>query len=367
MTLWEIAMGGCKLSVVVAALALCGVARGGGVGGEITANFQEAGLDRWMYPFNDTRGYRTTASVFGALGQEFSFPPLSFDQRDAQFLVGFDTASMIPVVGAGCGYRVTAARLSLTVASDLAFVYDPTYDSFTTYPIGDLDPGRPVELYGAAFRNGWQSCPLDPGTPALNQFPCFFEGTPQNPGPAFGPSISFGVRNVYPTDFVGPDVRDVSNNVREGFDPVPFAVGQMTGVNPGALVPVDSVMTFDLDVNAPSVQAYLREAAASGMIRLVVTSLQPASSGGGGGPGSGSFATFYCKEIGIPEFSAQFSITVAPLVTGDADGSGTVAFPDITAVLANWGTAGPVGDANCDGMVSFPDITTVLANWGAGS
>ncbi len=56
-----------------------------------------------------------------------------------------------------------------------------------------------------------------------------------------------------------------------------------------------------------------------------------------------------------------------PPCFGDANGSGTVDFADITNVLANWlndytpGT-GP-GDANGDGIVNFADVTAVLANW----
>ena len=53
---------------------------------------------------------------------------------------------------------------------------------------------------------------------------------------------------------------------------------------------------------------------------------------------------------------------------GDADGSGSVTFNDITAVLANLGATttpfGP-GDADGDGTVAFADITAVLANLGA--
>lgn len=56
---------------------------------------------------------------------------------------------------------------------------------------------------------------------------------------------------------------------------------------------------------------------------------------------------------------------------GDADGSLTVNFSDVTATLAAWGAtedpAEPIpvrGDGNYDGVVSFADITTTLANFG---
>lgn len=52
---------------------------------------------------------------------------------------------------------------------------------------------------------------------------------------------------------------------------------------------------------------------------------------------------------------------------GDADGSGSVNFSDITSVLANFGATYPsgqgAGDADCSLSVNFSDITSVLANF----
>ncbi|HBS29630.1 MAG TPA: hypothetical protein DEB06_09325 [Phycisphaerales bacterium] len=307
-----------------------------------------------MYPFNSTRGYRAVISTFSALGQENAFPPLSFDQRDGQMLVGFETTPEIPAGRGVCGYRVTAARVVLTVAEPDAFRYDATYDGWMTYLPGSGDSdGRPVEMYGAAFRAPWTAA-------------TYFEGDPLNPGPAFGPSTSSDVRYVYPTDFPGGVERDVSNNVRDGFDPAPFAIGRNPALAAGAFVPVDTELTFELDVDQPDVQAYLKRQLDSGRLRLLATSLQPAATGGGGGPGTGEFATFYAKEIEIAGFAARLSMTVVLTPAGDADGSGTVDFDDITTVLSRWldtGLAGLEGDANCDGVVDFDDITEILSMW----
>lgn len=339
-----------------------------GLAQTVMVNFAAPSLDRWVYPFNTAPGYRDVTAVFGALGQENAFPPLSFDQRDAQLLVGFDLRSQVPTGRGVCGYRVVSAGLTLTTATDAAFRYDPTYDSYTTYPMSDTDQGRPVELYGAAFRGGWQPCPID-AAPANNTFPCYFEGSQTLPAPPFGPAIQSDVRLAYPTDFDNRSERDISNNVRDAFDPSPFALGQIGGLAPGALVPVDADMTFALNTADPDVQAFLRRAADSGQLRLMVTSLQSAAAGGGGGPGTGSYASFYCKEIGVEGLAARFTMTVE-LITGgdgDADGSGFVDFGDIAAVLANFASSGEpglFGDANCDGFVDFGDVGSVLANFG---
>ncbi len=343
--------------------AMTATGAGSACGQEITVDYAAPLLDRWMYPFNSSPGYRAEASVFSAIGQENSFPPFSFDQRDGQFLLGFDTGAQIPTGRGRCGYRVLSATLTLTVSQDGAFACDPTYDAWTTYvPNTDSDPGRPVELYGAAFRNGWQAC-TNP-----EQFPCFYEGTPSNPGPPFGPSASSDVRNVFPTDFAGGALRDVSNNVRDQFDPAPFAIGRNAMLAPGSAVPVDTMLVFELDAASPEVRAYLHQSLDQGSTRLVVTSLQPATSDGG--PGSGQFAAFYTKEAVIPEFAPRLSLRVLLIPPGDADGDGQVNFTDITTSLANWTASGPpgiAGDADCDGAVGFNDILEVLANFGAGT
>lgn len=326
-------------------------------------------IDRWVYPFNTAAGYELDGKVFSSLGQENDFPPLSFDQRDGQFLIGFNLDAGIPTGRGACGYRVLSAVVRLRVSNDRQFRYDPTYDAWPTYAAGAADAdGRPIELYGAAFRGGWMPCLIDPGIPSHNQFPCYYEGDAARPAPPFGPGAfpMSDSRFAYPTDFAGRVARDVSNNVRDQFDPSPFAVGQIAGLATGALVPVDSEVVFTLNVDHPDVQAFLRSACDTGALRLLATSLQPAATSGGGGPGTGAYATFYCKEIEIEGLAARLSMDVRLSSAGDADASGTVDFADITEVLSQWGFAGPDGDANCDGAVNFADITEILTNWGAG-
>jgi len=314
------------------------------------------------YPFNSQRGFRDTGiQTFSALGQEV-FPGFgTFDQRDGQFLVGFDTDVDIPTGRGACGYVVEQATLTVAVQRDLSFQFDPTFDDWTTYINGAADAdGRPIEMYGAAFRD------LNPqGQPwsELN----YFEGTAVTPGPAFGPSINSDVRFTYPTDYVGGVFRDVSNNVRDGFNPKPFAIGTTTGVSVGQFVPVDSMFTFNLNVADPDVQSFLGRQLDLGRIRLMITSLQPASSTGG--PGTGEFASFYSKEVVFADgFWSAFSITVRLIPDADADKNGVVNFSDVTTTLGNWGNTGAPGipgDANCDGVVNFSDVIAILGNWGA--
>lgn len=55
------------------------------------------------------------------------------------------------------------------------------------------------------------------------------------------------------------------------------------------------------------------------------------------------------------------------LLTGDANGDGTVDFADLNAALSSFGQSGVgiVGDVDCDGVVNFADLNAVLSNFGA--
>lgn len=346
----------------LAALALFIAGFGGTAaqGGVVQAFFSQPTLDRWMYPFNGTPGGRVAISVFSAIGQEV-IGEFSFDQRDAQFIVGFDTAPAIPAGMVPCDFTVTSVVLTATTTSKTAgsFAYDPTYDSFQTY----LDPGnplyqsdtdvaapgfgltaaRPLELYGAAFRGGFSLATFQENSP-------------------FGP-IQTESRNCYPTDAVGGATDDVSNNVREQFDPKPFAIGTAP-LTPGQAVPGDTTFTFNLDVNDPDVQNYLKAGVIAGRLLLIITSLQPATTPGGGGPGSGEFATFYSKEDDLFGFPATLDITIEMNVQGDADGNGVVNIDDLTFIVLRLGQSGGPADVDCSGTVDIDDITFAVLRLG---
>jgi len=360
-------IGGVAIGGVLAA-AMAAVAQ------PLELSFTGPSIDRWMYPFNATPGYRNAISVFSALGQE-SVAGATFDQRDAQMLVGFDTAGplapaggMAPVGLGECGYNITRCIIRVAVVTDLAFAYDSTYDPWTTYPTlanpqnVDLDPpGRPIELYGAAFR-----APYTAST--------FFEGTSANPGPPFGPSDppASDERYVYATDGAGGGLRDVSNNIRDEFDPKPFAIGRNPALAEGQLVPANTDFTFELNVADPEVQLFLRRGLNEGRLRFCITSLQPAVVGGGPGgpgPGSGQFATFYAKEnVFGGGRRARLEMTVSTsLLGGDVNGDGVVNGADLSVLLSTFGTQvlpGFAGDLNCDGVVNGADLSVLLSNFG---
>ncbi len=254
----------------------------------------EASFDRWNYPFNASPGSRLTGSTFGAV-----FNP-AFDDHDAQIIVGFDTADAgIPT----SNVEVTSLTVQLTTATDNTFEYDPTYDSFESYinPAADLDTGRPIELYGLGLRNGFFFSAFgesSAGPPAFEEAEAFVFGSPAEEG----------VRNAFMTDGVpeGMGLRDVSNNVAEGFEVAPWAVGSIDGLDSGATVPMNSAMSFDVDLSDPNVAAYVARGVESGGLFFTVASMHTSTQGSQAG-----IPSFFMGDPNLPDVElavAQVSI-----------------------------------------------------------
>ena len=288
--------------------------------GEFTLDVPTPTLDRWMYPFNFEPATRPVAPTFA------SFDP-RFDTRDAQFFIGWDTDTLVTTNRHPANYLLRRVLLTLTITADQAFVYDPTYDSYVTYMtnqpgyVPDTDAGRPVELYGAAFRGGFTAT-------------TYTETSSYGPlGPVAGDTISIATRNAFPVMF-GPDGQplDVSNNVGQQnaawtnapFEARPWAIGQTTNAAPGELVPDDSKFTFDVDLTDPLVVGYLQQALDQGKLRLVVNSLSPAvqiTPGGTGGGGVGNYPQWATRKNLVYD-SPRLELTGTVITDADTDQDG---------------------------------------------
>ncbi len=306
-------------------------------------------LDKWMYPFGPPGGRESNAPVFGAILMP------GFDDRDAQFVLAWSTASAVPTGLGDDSYRVARAVVRATVSTDRIFVYDPTWDSFRgllpdTDPrhIPDEDPGRPIEIFACGFRNGFSATTFVETSP--------FGGTPMIP-PAEGS------RNVFAAVYDQQGVAtDVSRQVRLGFEAMPAAIGLTSQVQPGQLVPVDTTFTFTLDLCDPAFNAYLRGALDQGVLFLMITSLEPATGGPGGGTG-GAYPTFYTKEnpVAIPlGFAATLDLDVQVYRGGDVNGDGVVDFNDFLAYLNLYNEGTLAADLNGDCAVDFNDMLDFL-------
>jgi len=239
-----------------------------------------------MYPFAGSGGTTNRAPTFGA----DALP--TFDQKDGQFLVEFDTSGTYAAGAGATHYVINSARLEVSVV-DGAFVYDGTYDAYTTYfggPDPDLDAGRPAEVYGIGYRNGNSTTGTNLETVGFAP-----------PGPP-----SANVRNAYASDFLGGADRDVSNNVDGGFDPNPFAVGT-TAWNPGDPVPAGTTYGFDFVLGA-DVVAYLQDRLNQGRVDLAVVSMHASTFGG-----PATYPGWATREnVSVPTPKLTLDVTVIP-------------------------------------------------------
>jgi hypothetical protein len=307
-------------------------------------------VDRWNYPFNPTPGTRITASTFG---NEPGSP--LFDNRDGQFIVGFNTGADIPTGLGAAQYQIASCVVEITYANDFVVEYDPTVDPYTAFLppsdpeyVEDEDAGQPIELYGTGFRNGFSLANWNETSPFA---------------PAGTDILQPGVRNAYAVarNASGAWV-DVSSSVRARTTPTPFAVGLIADLKPGSLVPIGSVARFELDCARPDVQEYLRNAIDTGRLRLTVSSLTKVVQQGG------NYPQFYCREnpivvvTGVGDATLSIEVTTASCEPADLDCDGSVSAADLSLLLASWGTAGP-GDLDGDGSVGAADLSLLLAAW----
>ena len=322
-------------------------------GGVVDVFMDAPDFDRWMYPYNGSVGTREVASTFSSIGGGYDI----FDDRDGQILLGFITQDLVETNLGAQNYDISSLTIEITISSE-GIVYDPTIDAWETYlpdnGIEDADLGRPMELFGAAFRNDWN-------------------------GWTFGESgaFPFGAerreRNAFPVTFLeNGDGFDASNNIEDQFSPVPFGVGNTNTVAAGQVMPTETVLSFELDVSDPDIQCYLRKALNDGLLNVMISSLHDAQAPGSRSKGGLTYPNFHMKEslavyYGLCD-AAQCAITVVTNDTAtqveDIDGDGVVSVGDLLILLADWGTCSCCpSDVTGDGLIDISDLLAVIGAW----
>lgn len=276
----------------------------------------EPSQDRWMYPANGTPGTRAQASTFSALPGA-----ADLDDRWAFFLFAFDTGTAVPAGLPPEFYQIKAIKVTATIGQDQLFRYDPSYDGWRTYatpavPASEADPdaGRPLELHGAGFRNGFTAA-------------TFTETS------LYGGNGNPGTRNAYPLGFDETGAaRDVSSNVTGQFESVPWAVGS-SGLDAGALVPEGTVFSFHIDSSSPGVSTYLRDGLSAGRIWFSLDSLHPATQQ------AGEFVAWYTKDDVYHQLFGGIAPTlgldvelVFPLSISRVENSVTLSWPEFAGL-----------------------------------
>lgn len=316
----------------------------------VTASYAEPTLDRWMYPFNSTPGNEPLAKTFGAI------LITGFDDRDGQFLLGFDTSQLVTPGLALDAYRVQSVTLRATVGVGGQARYDPTWDSVATlYADGDptqtqdSDPGKPVEVFGVGYRNNYTSL-------TFGEFSPFSQvgGFPQE-----------GTRNCYAAelDTDGNVTRDISRQVRQRFEAFPMAIGVTNEVPPGQLMPAPTELSFRMDLCSTGARRYIQRGLQQGKLMFMVTSLSPAQGGPGGGTGEVIYPEIYTRDNAIAivlgaEPKMDFVVNIGRLA--DVDGDGGVTIDDLLLYL-QWYSDGVLnGDVTDDCGVTIDDLLVYL-------
>ena len=317
-------------------------------GGAYSSFYSQPDYDRWNYSFNGTPGTRIVGPTFSAYGSG-----LNFDDRDGQILLGWVTID-IPSSLPASAYTLKSVSVEIsTTSNDIAF--DPTLDDRETHePDGpaDTDPGRAVCLSGVGFRGGF-----DPES--------YGESGPQ----PFG--AVRGQRNAYALGFLedGTPI-DISNNLTEGFDPVFFAVATSDDALPGELIPELGSIRFEIDLDDPHINCYLKESLSFGTLDLMVSSLHPAAQPGF--RGEVNYPNWIMKEHPLVELGAasaasmqiEVEIIEPSGVSGDTNGDALVNVDDLLDVLGDFGSC-PCCPTDFDenGVVSVDDVLEVIAGW----
>ncbi len=312
-------------------------------------------LDRWVYTFGSTPGTETEATVFSISGSGFES---TFDIRDGQFLVGYETSGLVTPAQGTTRYRILSARVTARISRDKVFQYDGTFDALETYfapeepgYVADGDVGRPIELHPVGYRNGLSAA-------------TFVENTPF----AFGNPVQKRVRNAYAAQYANADgtgsLVDVSNNSYEQvgfprFESRPIAVG-VCPLSAGALVDVNTDFVFDVDVTNAGAIRHIREGLNGGRLNFMISSLSATSQQSSVTP------AFYTREFpaSLGAVPVRLELRVCVGAPADWNCSGGVSVQDVFDYLG--GYFANAGDFNANGSTSVQDIFDFLTAYFAG-
>lgn len=277
------------------------------LGQTVTTNGIPAVVERGTYHnyFNcQNAGYATFANFGETSGA---------DSRLGQFLVGWDTAASVPTNQPVTRYLIRACRATVAISDGNQVIYDPTHDALATYfdtnnpaRLEDADAGRPIELFGVSFRNGYGNTN-------------FLQCSPIGNGSA-------GANNVFAICWTANGTsRDVGNNVGKTnaaytpFETWPFAVAQTADAAPGENLNPNDQLTFDLNLADPFLMGYLRRALQKGRLNLMVSSLHQ-SSGQFGSEPYPAFATRFNEAFLDAPTTLDLDVTVVRDLDLDTDG-----------------------------------------------
>jgi hypothetical protein len=343
--------------------------------------------DRWHYWINTETGIRHVASTFAAPG--WAGINGEFNDRDAVVILVWDTSTIVqPGLGPE-NYNVTSIGLTVTNVATAEWDIDLTVDEWDAFDLDgdgfinadgfprghasdtdgesdDVDPGRPIELYGAGFGPTHNAV-------TWTEFSSY-QGASFSGAPFFGDPVK--ARDPFPFVYqdgtldllhVEDNIRGLHNDMLANpvfeFTPQPWAIGLPIGYTPiTQSVPFDIVFDVDLSLSGGEVKRYFQEQLDAGRVFLIVSSLQETTQQASqeGYPG------FYTKEAtaaGAKPAELRIELSNAP---GDFDGDGDVdlvdyvEFPDCLT-----GPGGGIVDGSCVPFDFDTDMDVDLQDYAA--
>ncbi|MEE8171027.1 MAG: dockerin type I domain-containing protein [Phycisphaerae bacterium] len=304
-----------------------------------TITFDTPSDDRWHYPFNGSPGNRPAGSNFGAIGD------VRFNNRDAEVFVAWDTSSQIDIALGTTAYNIQSITVTLTNEANAEWPVDSTVDEWFTFDLNgdkmqnadgfprgdpsdtdgesdDVDPGRPVELYGLAFDSFFTA-------QTWTEFSFFVgstvgvEGDPRDPFPFTFQAGTLDILHVE-DNAAGLHNSGLPSPVFE-FTPTPWAVGNPLSYTPAAqTIPFDVELPIDLSLHGGAVRRHFQQLLNDGRLFVAIASLHEADEQ----VVAPTFPSFFMKEaVGIIPGAKppKLEIVLAtPGVPGDIDGDGDV-------------------------------------------
>ncbi len=280
-----------------------------------THTFDTPSDDRWHYPFNGAPGARPLASCFGTVGvTEFEF-----NDRDGVLLIAWDTTTLIPAGQGPDNYAVRAVRVVVTnqAGPDSIPIWeaDPSVDEWFTYDLNgdsringdgvgrgqvgdldgesdDVDPGRPIELFGVSFGDFFDSDSWAENSPFIGgdsmtvkaRDPFAFVYRVNDDDTVDRLHVEDSIKGLH-NDGLAPPVGS--------FTAEPWAIGIPQDYTPGTqTIPFD--VEFDIEICAADghLRKYFQEQLNDGRIIVAITSLNEAFQM----QESNGFPNFFTKE-----------------------------------------------------------------------
>jgi hypothetical protein len=343
-----------------------------------TAAWASSDLDAWVYNFGS--GTRSAMPTFtGGIeldgGSSQYLPKTSSDvARLGMTLVAFNTAGKIGTLPPSPGYiKINSVTVTLHMeqaSSESPVLYST--DSVTHEQIREeliaeqLNPARPMELYGVGFRSGYTGFGFTPDP--LNQPPLIEEATPNRPASGY---ISYPVAASQSHCCAYEDVTNsltggfsatAPGNVTAPFNPEPWAIGTADGLAQGDVIPNGTEFSFSLDLATNAVRQYVQRSFFDGALGFFLSSWHFTGQEGSGG----GYPNWLSKETSTPP-TLEIDYEIVTPLAGDYDGDQDVDGADFLLWQCTLGTAVTPGlgaDGNTSGVIDAADLPPWSGNFG---